>query len=140
MSTFEREVSFIKVEESLGLILGFAIVCEENGEPYFDVQGDHIPPDAMLKASADFMEHSQLGGIMHRRDEDGEPVPGGKVVFAWPMTAEIAASLDMTTKRTGLLVGIKPSEPEDLEKARRGEFRGFSIGGGRIKDEDVNDE
>lgn len=144
--TFSREATFLKVEESLGLILGFAIVCEVDGEPYFDlgevqedgsVIRDHVLPEAMLKAATDFMKNSRLATIMHERDEDDLPVKGGDVVFAFPMTAEIAAALDITTKRTGLMIAMKPDNPEDLAKARDGVYRGFSIGGARIRDEAV---
>ena len=40
-----------KVDEELGLVMGFAIICKIDGEPYFDTQGDHIPEDSMLKAA-----------------------------------------------------------------------------------------
>jgi len=132
-------VTFLKVEESLGLIMGYAIVCKEGGQEYFDLQGDHIPEDAMLKAAAEFMEGARPGAEMHARDDDGNVVKGGTVVFCWPMTEDIAKSLGITVERTGLLVGIKPDNPEALAKARNGEYRGFSIGGARIEDQQVND-
>lgn len=140
---FSSQATFLKVEETLGLIIGFACICEVDGEPYYDtgetVDGvrfrDHIPPEAMLKAAAEFMKNSRMAGVMHERDGDGQPVSAGNVLFAFPMTAEIAASLDMTTKRTGLLVGLVPDDPEALDKAREGLYRGFSIGGARIRDE-----
>lgn len=137
MVGFTSTVDFLKVDEDLGLILGFAIVCTEDGEPYFDLQGDHIPEDAMLKATTDFMKNARVACSMHARDEAGNVVQDGAVIYAWPMTAEIAASLEITTKRTGLLVGIAPDNPETLAKARRGEYRGFSIGGARGTDEVV---
>jgi len=137
VTDFTTSATFVKVEESLGLIMGYAIVCEVGGEPYYDLQGDHIPPDAMLKASAEFMESCRDACEMHARDEDGNVVKSGAVVFCWPMTAEIAKALGITVERTGLLVAVKPDSAEALAKARRGEYRGFSIGGKRIRDEDV---
>lgn len=138
---FTTEATFVKVEESLGLIMGYAIVCEQyttDGlQPYFDLQGDHIPPEAMLKGAAEFMENARVGCVMHERDADGNVVKSGGVIFCWPMTAEIAKSLGITVEKTGLLVALKPDDPEVLAKARRGEYRGFSIGGKRIKDEDA---
>lgn len=134
---FLTEATFLKVEESHGLIIGFSIVCEEDGEPYYDlgqvINGvrvrDHITPAAMLKAAIEFMADSRVASDMHERDADGNPVKCGDVLCAFPLTAEIAASLDIVTKRTGLLVAIKPSDPAVLDKARKGEYRGFSIGG-----------
>lgn len=127
---FESAVQIAKVDESLGLVFGFAIVSKVDGEPYHDVQGDYIPEDAMLKAGADFMANSRVAKEMHAGDKIGE------VVFAFPLTEDIAKSLDITTKKTGLLIAMKPSA-EVLAKFRSGEFAGFSIGGRRIIDEDV---
>jgi len=122
--------SVCKVDDGLGLVFGWAIVCGENGEDYYDTQGDHIPEQSMLEAAADFMENSRVAKDMH----DGEAV--GSVVFAFPMTTEIAKSLGIDTAKTGLLIAMKPS-PDILAKFKSGEYSGFSIGGSRIEDEDV---
>lgn len=129
----------LKVDDGLGLIFGWTIVCKQDGADYFDKQGDHIPEDAMLEAAADFMLNSRAGGEMHARTADGEVVKAGTVVFAWPMTQEVAKALNITTPTTGLLVAIRPDDNSALVKARNGEYRGFSIGGSRIEDEEVDD-
>lgn len=126
----------LEVHKSLGLVVGFAIVSKVNGEDYYDFHGDHIPEDSMLKASIDFMKNSRVSGDMHKRDEDGTPEVDGEVVFAFPLTSDIAKSLDIETSKTGLLVGIMPSR-DVLAKFDSGEYTGFSIGGRRIVDEDV---
>jgi len=122
------------IDEEQGLVMGMAIVCTENGEPYFDKQGDHIPEDAMLAAATDFMIHSRVAKEMH----DGEEV--GSIVFAWPMTADVAKAFGIVTKRTGLMIAMKPGDEEMLEKFRSGEYTGFSIGGSRGKDEEVSND
>jgi hypothetical protein len=137
--TFTINAPFLKVDEGLGLIFGYAIVCKENGEDYYDlgelVDGervqDHITEEAMLESAADFMKNSRVAKEMHTGDQAGD------VVFAFPMTSDIAGALDIETPRTGLLVAIRPDSREALAKARRGEYRGFSIGGRRIVDEEV---
>ena len=130
MKKFETRAKVLKVHEELGLVLGWAIVCTENGEPYFDKQDDHIPEDAMLKAAADFMENSRLATEMHDR-------PGaGTVVFAFPLTADVKKAFDITCKTTGLMIALKP-DADMLEKFRSGELTGFSIGGIRGDDEIV---
>lgn len=116
------EAQVVKVDAELGLVFGFAIVSTLCGEPYYDVQGDHIPDEAMLKAAADFMEHARVAKEMHKGDQKGT------VVFAFPLTSDIAKSLDIQTEKTGLLIGMKPT-PEVLEKFRDGSYTGFSIGG-----------
>jgi hypothetical protein len=121
-----------KVDAELGLVFGWAIVCKVDAEPFFDSQGDHIPEESMLLAASDFMEHSRVAKEMH----DGEQV--GDFVFAFPLTSEVAKAMDITTKYTGLMVAMKPSSPAVLEKFRDGTYTGFSIGGSRVKDEDVD--
>lgn len=120
-----------KVSDELGLVLGFGIVSKVDGEDYFDSQGDHIPEESMLAAATDFMQHSRVA----KENHTGESV--GEIVFAFPLTTEIAKALDITTKYTGLVLAMKPSDPAVLEKYRSGEYRGFSIGGERGKDEDA---
>ncbi len=123
----------VKVDEALGLVMGYAIVCKEQGEPYFDTQGDHIPEDAMLGAALDFMENSRLAKEMHVGEGKGT------VVFAWPMTEDVAKAFGILTNTTGLMIAMRPSDDAMLEKFRDGTYTGFSIGGERIKDEEVDD-
>jgi len=136
MSDFQTSCSFLKVDETHGLVFGFAVVCTEDGKRYFDVQGDHIPDDSMLKAGLGFAASDRVSGDMHAWTEDGQPIADGKALFLFPLTAEIAKALDITTKRTGLLVGMKPSKSV-LQKFKNGDYTGFSIGGRRIKSEEV---
>ena len=126
---FTTSADVFKVDDDLGLVFGYAIVCKQDGVDYYDVQGDHIPEDSMLKASADFMAHSRISKDMHQGDKTGS------VVFAWPMTSEIAKAMGIETKTTGLMIAIKPDSPESLRKFREGIWTGFSIGGSRVKDE-----
>lgn len=124
------KATLVKVDETLGLVFGFAIVSKQNGEDYYDLQNDHIPEDAMLKASLDFMLNSRVAKEMHTGDE------AGTVVFAFPLTSDIAKALDIETKQTGLLIAMRPAEGM-LAKFKSGEFTGFSIGGYRLVDEEA---
>ena len=126
----------VKVNTRLGIVFGYAIVSKVMGEDYYDHHGDHIPEDSMLKAAVGFMEGDRVAGDMHQRDKDGGVIKSGQVLFAFPMTQEIADSLGIVVKQTGLLVAMKPS-PEVLKKFESGEYTGFSIGGRRITDEEV---
>src|SRR6185312_6107499 len=94
----------VKVDETLGLVFGFAIICKQNGEDYYDLQEDHIPENAMLKASLEFMLESRVAKEMHAGDANGT------VVFAFPMTSDIAKALEIETKQTGLLIAMRPGE------------------------------
>lgn len=128
---FETRVELKKFDEDLGLVMGYIIICKEDGEDYFDLHGDHIPESSMLKAALDFMENSRRAKEMHTGDVSGS------IVFAWPMTTDIAKAFDISTKTTGLMIAMKPDE-EMLEKFQDGTLSGFSIGGFRGIDEEVN--
>ena len=128
----EKHCELLKFDEELGLVMGWAIVCKEGGEDYYDLQGDHIPEDSMMKAAADFMESERTSEAMH----DGDPA--GTVVFAWPLTEDVAKACNLQTTRTGLLIGVRPNAAM-LKRFRDGELTGFSIGGTRITDEEVTD-
>lgn len=133
MTKFQSTTRVCKVDSNLGLVFGFAIVCNEDGVPYFDVQGDHIPEGSMLKAASDFMEQSRRAKEMH----NGEEV--GKVLYAFPLTSDIAEALGIVTKRTGLLIGMKPG-PAVLGKFLDGTYSGFSIGGAYLANEEAADD
>ena len=121
-----------KVDDDLGLVMGWAIVCKRDGVDYFDLQGDHIPESSMLEAATDFMLHSRVIKDMHR----GDPLPG-TIVFAFPMTTDVAKAFGVETTQTGLMIAMKPDDETVMEKFRTGEYTGFSIGGRRIEDEEI---
>lgn len=143
----EKQRRIIKVEqidEELGLVFGWAIICTEDGQPYFDLNIDrnedgtiervpeNVPELAMMKAGLIFAEGPRPGNVMHK----GPDV--GSYPFLFPMTAAIAKSMNIITKRTGLMCGFKP--PADImAKYKSGEFTGFSIEGNRVSYEEVVD-
>lgn len=122
-TTFEITSKVSKVDNSLGLVFGYAMVCKINGEDHYDLQGDHIPEDTMLKVSKEFSERGAVAKEMHQGDKVGT------FTFLFPMTTEIAKSLNIQVEQTGLLVAMCPDNPETLAKFASGEFTGFSIGG-----------
>ncbi len=131
----DSRAEFRKVGDELGIVFGWAIICTEGGKPYFDSQGEHIPEAVMLKAAADFMANARVSTDMHARDGEAV-VPDGRVIFGYPITTEMVDALEMKSKRTGLLVGLKPSAAV-LAKCKAGEHVGFSIGGRYIEVEEV---
>lgn len=51
----------LKVDDALGVVFGYAIVCREKNDQgawvdHYDTQGHHIPEDEMLKASVEFAQ------------------------------------------------------------------------------------
>ena len=132
MSAF-RTAQIFKVDDAQGIAYGFAIVCKEvkDGQltEYYDLQGDHIPEDAMLDAAADFALGARVGKAGHTGDQVAD------VVFVFPLTEEIAKGLGISTERYGLVIGYRPRDPAVLAKIKSGEYTGFSIGGERIADQ-----
>lgn len=128
MTSTLQASEILKVDESLGLVFGFAIICKVDGEDHFDLQADHIPEGVMLKGSLDFAKGERAAKEMHKGDAIGS------IVFMFPLTSEIAKSLDITTKHTGLLIAMQPDDPEVLRKFADGEYTGFSIGGTAVNE------
>ena len=127
---FQVSAQILKVDKSLGLVFGWGIICKTNGDQdYVDTQGHHIPEDEMLAGGAEFMKNSRVSGDMHARTADGQPVMDGEVIFAFPMTTEIAKAFGLTTEKTGLMIAARPSAAV-LAKFASGEYTGFSIAGG----------
>lgn len=145
-------VQIVKVNEKVnvdaehGLVFGFAIVCTKDGEDYYDLNIDtdglhkgkavpeHITEDCMFKA---FVDAASTGSQMPGNDMHAGP-DSGTYHALFPLTAEIAKALDITTSRTGLLCVYKP-EPHVLAKFKDGTYTGFSIEGARVGYEEVED-
>ncbi len=137
-STFSTRTRILKIDESLGIVFGWGMVTSESGKEYFDTQGDAITEDGMVKAASDFMANSRVAGEMHEREHQvGKTVRrDGEVLFAFPLTQDIAETFGITCEKRGLLVGVRPSAAV-LSKFKSGEYTGFSIGGRRIDEEVV---
>jgi hypothetical protein len=137
-------VRIAKVDDELGVVLGWAIVCKVKGEDYYDLNIDHdgphagkpvpehVPEPTMAKAGLQFVDSGAIGNEMH----EGPDV--GSYPFVFPMSSDAFAKLfgtDDVPPKTGLLVGYRP--PSDvLAKFKSGEYRGFSIEGSRISFEE----
>ena len=133
LEVFEKrfDVKVTKVVENLGLVFGWAIISKIDGEPYYDLQNDHIPEDTVIKSATEFMLSGRTAKEMHVGEAKGV------IVFAFPMITDIAEAFGITTKQTGLMIGMRPDSRDVLEKYRTGEYTGFSVGGLRLEDEEV---
>jgi len=117
-----------KVDASLGLVFGWAIVCKENGEDYFDTQDEHIPEPVMLEAAFKAAP-TLVGADMHVWKDDKTPITTGDIHFMFPLTTDIAEAMGLKTETTGLMIAYKPHTEEILKKFQSGEYTGFSVGG-----------
>jgi hypothetical protein len=107
-----------------GLLFGWSLISHIDGQPYYDAYDTHFPEAVVLRSAEDFMQGSREVRVRH-------DVRIGKVVFAMPLTSDIAAALGITTERgrTGLIVGWRPDDPRWLERYESGDLTGLSIGG-----------
>lgn len=135
----------LKLDTEHGIVVGWAIVSTVDGEPYYDLNIDpdgvhkgkrvpeNITEDAVIKA----LVEAANAGIMAGNEEHSGP-DTGHYIGLFAMTGDIAKALDITTKKTGLLVQYKP-EPDVLAKFKSGEYTGFSIEGARISYNEVDE-
>lgn len=120
----------VKVDEKLGIVLGFANVSLVDGAPWVDSQGDATSESELVKIAAEYAEAGAAVDEMH----DEQPVDGAKTVFLFPLTSDIATSLGIgDIEKTGILIGVKVP-PTMLAKftganGAAPEYTGFSIGG-----------
>ncbi len=146
MSKIVKVSEVLNVDNEHGLVIGFAIVSTVDGEPYYDLNVDldgvhkgkrvpeNIPDEAVLDCYVDVRKSTTAlpGNEMHAGPDSG-------VYYdLFPLTAEIAKALEITTKRTGLLCVYKP-DAGVLAKFKSGEYTGFSIEGGRVEMEEVEE-
>ena len=122
MDKIVKNYDVLKVDTELGIVFGFTLVCKVDGQPYVDVQDEHVTESAMLRAAVDYADRSRVAGEMHKVEKRGE------VLFNFPLTTDIAERLGIKTKQTGWLIGMRP-DPEMLDGFVSGRLKGFSIGG-----------
>ncbi len=128
----KQKIIKVRVEkvDELGIVFGFGIVCTKDGEDYFDTDDQHFPDDEMLASTAAYMSGDRIAKEGHR----GEAI--GQVIFGFPLTQDIAKAMDITSRRSGFIIGMRPRS-DILEKFRSGDLNDFSMGGGAAELEDV---
>jgi len=122
-----------KVDKDYGLVFGIACVCTEDGEPYVDLQHQHVTEEAMLGAAIDFAKSERPILEMH----EGEP--RGEAIFSFPVTQDVADAFGISPRQTGLWIGAQVDE-EMAKKFDSGELTSFSIAGRMKKYERVTIE
>ena len=115
-----------KVDESLGLVFGWAMASSIDGgeTPHVDHQDDAIDMsgDDFIKACVEFMETGAAADVMHDGKRDG------RVVFAMPLIKQVKDALGIKSDVEGFAIAMKPS-PATFKRFQSGELRAFSIGG-----------
>lgn len=130
--TKSRILPFLKMDDELGIVFGWATICQMDGRKYVDLQRDHIPQEAMLRATANYSKGSvRVVGYRHEKDTGRllkSVIGRGQLVFSFPLTEEIAKAVGVQSDIYGWLIGMKPDD-EMLDAFKKGDLYGFSIGG-----------
>jgi hypothetical protein len=117
------EAKVVKLSnDELGLVFGWALTTKSAGVDYFDLHGDNIVEDDLIKVALEWMSAGAKTDTMHNREEDGW------APFCMPMTASVAKAFGIPTDTHGIMIAMKPS-PEVFAKFKSGELTGFSIDG-----------
>ena len=124
-----RPVQLVKYDEELRLVFGWANVSAYDGTEVVDSQSDSIPGDVLTKAFMSFMDNDRTGCVMHLRNDDGTPVGVGKILFAFPFTADIKKALGIDIPQEGVLIGFRADSDEVWEAVKGNKLQAFSIGG-----------
>jgi hypothetical protein len=129
-SIFKAQCSVVKVDEPLGIVFGWGMITDVDGEPYYDLDNLHIDSELMMKGTSEFMETERISNDSHTENDIGI------VIHSFPLTPETALAMGVFSKINGWMVGVKPDK-ENLEKYASGEYKGFSIEGeGIVEDEE----
>lgn len=119
------ELTVLKLDETRHRITGFAMIsCNKDGEPVYDLQGDHISPDELVKAVQDF---ATIVGE-YRVDDMHDRTDTGRVVESMVLTAELQKALGIppATQPIGWLVTVEVPKAE-FELVKAGKRPMFSI-------------
>lgn len=119
------EFEIIKLDEDRHRITGFAMIsCNRNGEPVYDLQGDHISPEELVKAAADFagLVGESTVDDMHDRTDTG------RVVESMVLTEDLKKALGIPdgTQPIGWLVTVEVP-PSQFALVKSGKRHMFSI-------------
>jgi hypothetical protein len=127
-------VQIVKVDEELRLVFGWANVTMYDDDEVVDSHDDVIESQVLVKAFMDFMASSRVGGVMHLRDETGDPVGVGEIVFAFPFTADIKKALGIDIPEEGVVIGFRADDDAVWDAVKSEQLKAFSIGGKAIRE------
>lgn len=114
---------FEKREVTGRYVWGWASVCEIDGKPVVDTQGDLIEMDELRKSAHDFMSNAREAKAMHEGARIGE------VVESVLIDDDFAKAHGIAHTKRGWWIGMRIDDPGAQEKIAKGEWRAFSIGG-----------
>lgn len=131
---FDTKVLSTKIRKAVigdeVMLLGFAAIDTLDGKPYVDLDGDQIPSDVLFDAINDYAKYSRV--ILY--EHSGRQV--GTARHTFPLTADVAESLGITSDRTGFQIGAVVDKAMEV-LYDEGKINGFSIGGYLMRENDA---
>lgn len=132
--------TFSKFDDERRLAFGWANVSKVNGLPVVDRQGDYCSIEDIEDAAYAYVEHSRVGGHMHRRVGGkaagtlDAPYQAGTMIESMVFDDDKCEALGLPDDfPRGWWFGMRVSDDEVWGKAKRGELTGFSIHGKGIR-------
>lgn len=105
-------------------VRGWAMVTTgDDGQPVIDWEGEVMPIGVLRESVHEFMNGERVAKVMH----DGKQT--GAIVESVIVDDDFAQAMGITSKRRGWWAGMEVYDPKAQEKVRKGELKGFSIGG-----------
>lgn len=129
----DDRLRIVKVNDELRLVFGWANVTVFDGDEVVDSQDDVMDSNVLMKGFIPFMADSQVGGLMHLKDEAGEPIGIGKVVFAWPFVPDVKKAMGIDIPEEGVMIAVRVDDDDVWKAVKEGKLQAFSIGGRAIR-------
>lgn len=118
---------FIEIEKSApdgSFVRGWACVTSDEGRPVnTDWDGDVMPIDVIRDSVHEFMAGERVAKVMHNGEQTGA------IVESVIVDDEFAALMGITHKKRGWFAGMEVHCEKARARVRKGELKGFSIGG-----------
>lgn len=131
-------VEITKKDDEQRLAFGWLYVSKRvDGSQVVDHSGEVISPETLEKAAYGFVLDARTGGLMHRRDEHGQPRAVARLVESVVFTPEKRKAMGVQDGilPDGLWVGFKVDDDEAWEGIKSGKFKMLSLGGKAIRRE-----
>jgi len=134
MSSFGLYIPFVKINDELREVTGWASVTSKGGEPVVDLHGDIIELADLREAVYEFLDSARDAGFMHYK-ADGRIIPIGKVTGSLIVDSDVAKALGMDTDQEGWVIQVKVEDDEVWNAVKAGLLTDFSIGGQGVREE-----
>jgi hypothetical protein len=124
----EVTMSLEKSDEDQRMAWGWASVTTLNGQPLEDLQGDVIETEELQKAVHEFVRKKRVMGEMHTI------IGTGDIVDSIVLTKDLQRAMGIDLGKEGWFVGVHVTNDSTWSKVKKGELRGFSLGGFGVRE------